>query len=168
LRLCLVGSLDLRKGFVYLLRAMRLIGPKYVSLEIVGATGTRCCANLFKEESRGLQTTVSVGNPIPAYRRAELFVLPTLEDGSPFAVAEAMACGLPAVVTTSCGSSEWVRAGESGWLVPPREPEAIANVLEIALAHRHILESMGQQARRDTEARAGAVCFPALAEWVTG
>ena len=165
LRVCFVGSLDLRKGFIYLLRALKLVGPARVSLEIVGATGTRCCARLFAKERRGLNISSAPGDPLPPYHRAEVFVLPSLEDGSPFAVAEAMACGLPVVVTDSCGSAEWVREGESGWVVPAREPEALAQVLEDALKRRPDLSDMGKLARADTEQRAGASCFPAFRKW---
>src|SRR5207249_707828 len=50
LRVCFVGSLDLRKGFVYLLKAVRAIGPKHIRLRIAGATGDRDCAALLKRE----------------------------------------------------------------------------------------------------------------------
>jgi glycosyltransferase involved in cell wall biosynthesis len=76
-----------------------------------------------------------------------------------------MACGLPVVVTDSCGSAEWVREGESGWVVPAREPEALAQVLEDALKRRPDLSDMGKLARADTEQRAGASCFPAFRKW---
>ena len=49
-------------------------------------------------------------------------VLPTLEDGSPFAVAEAMACGLPVIVTDSCGSGGiGCGPGGTGWVRARRE-----------------------------------------------
>jgi glycosyltransferase involved in cell wall biosynthesis len=166
LRICFVGSLDLRKGFIYLLRALRLMDPNLVTLEIVGATGTRCCARLFAKERQGLSISAAPADPLPTYHRAEVFVLPTLEDGSPFAVAEAMACGLPVIVTDSCGSAEWVREGHSGWIVPARQPEALAKALEDALRRRQDLKAMGDLARQDTERRAGASCFDAFREWL--
>jgi glycosyltransferase involved in cell wall biosynthesis len=84
IRLCFVGSLDLRKGFVYLLRAMRMLGREAASLEIVGATGNRTCRMLFAREREGLEVINAPGDPVPALRRAELFVFPTLEDGRPW------------------------------------------------------------------------------------
>jgi glycosyltransferase involved in cell wall biosynthesis len=166
LRICFVGSLDLRKGFVYLLQAMKLIGNSHIELEIVGATGSRCCSRLFARESAGLMIKRAPGDPIPAYHRAELFVLPTLEDGSPFAVAEAMACGLPILVTESCGSAEWIRDGLTGWVVPACQPEAIARALEEALRNRKELRAMGLMARADVERRGGPDCFRHLNDWV--
>ena len=95
-------------------------------------------------------------------------MLPTLEDGSPFAVAEAMACGLPVIVTDCCGSAEWVRPGETGWVVPGRNVEALARALEEAIGLRGRLRTMGLAARRDTECRAGLHCLEPLREWLAG
>lgn len=166
LRLCFVGSLDLRKGFVYLLRALRLVGPERFALTIVGATGDRCSRRLFAAERAGLPVAAAPGDPLPVYRRSELMVLPTLEDGSPFAAAEAMASGLPLVVTASCGAAEWVRHRETGWVVPPADPRALAAALADALARRGDLAAMGAAARADTERRAGPHAFAALGEWI--
>lgn len=165
LRVCYVGSLDLRKGFPYLLRAIRLMGADRVSLEIMGATGDRCCRRLFARERVGLRFKCHPGDPIPAYHAAEIFVLPTLEDGSPFAAAEAMACGLPVIVTENCGAAEWVRPGHTGWIVPAKNAEALAGALEDALRRRKDLAIMGQLARTDVERRAGPSCYMALCDW---
>lgn len=166
LRVCFVGSLDLRKGFVYLLRAVRMLGPDRISLEIVGATGDRLCKRLLARERAGLDLRCAPGNPVPALHRAEVFLMPTLEDGSPFAVAEAMACGLPVIVTECCGAAEWVRDGETGWIVPAANVEALAAALDRALTRRPDLQSMGRQARLDTERRAGLHCLEPLREWL--
>jgi glycosyltransferase involved in cell wall biosynthesis len=168
LRVCFVGSLDLRKGFVYLLRAIRMLGPDRLTLEIVGATGDRLCKRLLAREAVGLDLHCAPGDPVPAFHRAELFVMPTLEDGSPFAVAEAMACGLPVIVTQCCGAAEWVRPGESGWIVPGANIEALAAALDHALTRRASLRSMGRHARLDTERRAGLHCLEPLREWLLG
>jgi glycosyltransferase involved in cell wall biosynthesis len=164
LRVCFVGSLDLRKGFVYLLDAFARLDPTAFWLEIVGATGDRCSRRLL-DERWPPNATCAPGDPRPAYARADLFVLPTLEDGSPFAVAEAMASGIPVIVTTNCGAAEWVRP-ETGWVVPPRDTQALRRALQEAFERRADLPRMGREARADTEARAGEHCYRALADWV--
>lgn len=168
LRVCYVGTLDLRKGFVYLLRAAKMLGADGIDLEIVGATGDRASRILFERESAGVNLRCAPGDPIPAYRRAELFVLPTLEDGFGFVVAEAMASGLPVVVTDCCGAAEWVRPGESGWVVPGGDAEALAGAIRDALSRRKDLRAMGQRARDDADNRAGLHCSVALRQWVFG
>ena len=164
LRVCFVGSLDLRKGFVYLLRAARRAG-RDLTLELVGGTGDRCCRRLLERERRGLPISMAPGDPRPALQRADLFVLPTLEDGSPFAVAEAMASGLPVITTTSTGAAEWIRPGLTGWTVEPASDVALAAALDEARRQAHSLAAMGREARLDTERRV-AGCDESLSAWV--
>ncbi|WP_082490608.1 glycosyltransferase [Aureimonas sp. Leaf454] len=57
---------------------------------------------------------------------ADLLVLPSLFEGLPLVVLEAMAAGLPVVATDVAGTQEAVVAGETGWLVPPADPAALA------------------------------------------
>jgi glycosyltransferase involved in cell wall biosynthesis len=164
LHVCCVGSLDLRKGFPYLLRAVRAARAS-VTLRLVGGTGDRCCRRLLERERQGLKVEVTPGDPRPALAQAELFVLPTLEDGSPFAVAEAMASGLPVVTTTGTGASEWVRPGRSGWIVEPASETALAAALDAAFRVRPELRAMGLQARSDTVRRVEG-CDAAFADWI--
>ena len=100
LRLCYVGIMNLAKGFPYLLDAVRKFGSHHVTLEIAGSTGTRSTRALFERLRKGLPVTMQPQNPVPVYHRAELLVFPSLHDGFGFVVAEAMACGLPVIVTT--------------------------------------------------------------------
>jgi glycosyltransferase involved in cell wall biosynthesis len=152
LRICFVGSLDMRKGFAYLLRAVRRSGAGRVTVTLVGGTGSRFARRLLAHEIAGLDVKVAPGDPTTAYLESELFVLPTLEDGSPFVVLEAMAAGLPLIVTDQCGNSPLVRPGESGWIIPAADECALADALADALARRAELPIMGARARADWEA----------------
>jgi glycosyltransferase involved in cell wall biosynthesis len=165
LRICYVGSLDLRKGFIYLLRAIRAIGPKHVYLRIAGASGDRDCARLFARESAGLQIHSAPGDPLPVYQQAEVLVVPTLEDGLPFVLVEGLACGLPAIVTEEAGAAECVRPGQNGWVVPAGQVEPLAAALEDALRLRRELWAMGQNARAAVEQNAGPAQLDQLSEW---
>jgi glycosyltransferase involved in cell wall biosynthesis len=165
LRVCYVGSLDLRKGFVYLLRAIRAVGPRHIQLRIAGATGDRDCARLFAREGAGLQIERGPGDSLPVYHQSELLVVPTLEDGLPFVLVEGLACGLPVIVTREAGAAECVREGHSGWVVPAGSVEALAAALEDALRRRKELWSMGQQARADVERYAGPAQLRQLSDW---
>lgn len=166
LRLCYIGSLDLGKGFVYLLRALKLLGQDKVELEIVGATGDRCCRRIFERERVGLNVKCAPGDPLPAYHRAELLAMPSLDDGFGFVVAEAMACGLPVIVTDRCGAAELVRPGETGWIIPAGCVEAIAEALDQALQRREALQTMGRLAREDVERSLSALPRASLSTWI--
>jgi glycosyltransferase involved in cell wall biosynthesis len=153
LRVCFAGTLCLRKGFVHLLQAVRRLGAKGVSLEFVGATGDPFCRWLLARERRGLDVVVRAGDPVPAYHRADVFVLPTLHDGFGLVVAEAMACGLPVITTHACGAAEWIDPGRTGWIVPAGDTEALAAALDEAGRRRTDL-AMGEAARATAVTRA--------------
>jgi glycosyltransferase involved in cell wall biosynthesis len=165
-RVCYAGSVDLRKGVVYLLRAIRRLGPG-VTLRILGATGSRAMRRLFDAESTGLRVTMTPGDPVPAYRDADVFVLPSLEDGFGYVVAEAMACGLPVIVTDACGASEWVTAEKTGWIVPARSTEDLANALETARSRKRGLWEMGENARQSIANRMSKRPAQTYAAWLS-
>ena len=110
---------------------------------------------------------MSSGDPVPVYRSSDIFVLPTLEDGFGYVAAEAMACGLPVIVTDACGAAEWVTPEETGWIVPPRSPEALATVLELARARRQDLREMGTNARERIVRRMREHPVQAYATWLS-
>ena len=152
---------------MYLLQAIRSLGAHVpVSLRFVGATGDRCSRTLLERERQGLDVVVRPGDPRDALADAEVFALPTLEDGSPFAVAEAMACARAVITTTSTGAAEWVEQGTTGWLVRPASFEHLAEALAAASDARPRLGRMGELARTHTERRAGPGCDRVVADWV--
>ena len=168
LRLVFAGAFDVRKGLLPLLRAMRAAGAP-TKLVALGGTGGRAMARALAREREGLDVTVAPGDPVPAYRAADLFVLPTLEDGFGFVVAEAMACGVPVVVTDQAGAAEWVARAEAGWVVRAGDVGAIAAALDDASARRAELAAMGERGRAYVEKRAAPeACFEALREFVWG
>jgi glycosyltransferase involved in cell wall biosynthesis len=144
---------------------MRALGPRHVSLEIVGATGDRHSARLFADECKGLMVTCAPGDPLPAYRRADVFVLPSLEDGFGLVVGEAMACGLPVIVSSECGASECVDTDVDGWVVQAGQVESLAEALETAIRRRQDLPAMGRQARTKAEEYFGPGLSRDLAQW---
>lgn len=83
-----------------------------------------------------------------AMAAGDVFVLPSLSEGLPTVVCEAMNCGLPVVATAVDGTPEIVRDGETGLLVPPREPGALAAALGRLLDDRDLAGRMGEAALR--------------------
>jgi glycosyltransferase involved in cell wall biosynthesis len=80
------------------------------------------------------------------FRRADLFVLPTLAEGMALVHLEAMACGVPVITTPNCGSV--VRDGMDGYIVSIRDATALADRVEELCRDRALRESMSQSARR--------------------
>ena len=84
-----------------------------------------------------------------AFREADVFALPSLYEESAKAALEAMACGLPAVVTAETGAP--VRDGVEGLLVPPCDAESLAAALERLRTDEHLRREMGRAARARVE-----------------
>ena len=83
------------------------------------------------------------------YRSADLFVYPSLHEGSAQAIMEALACGLPAIVTANAGSV--VREGIEGHIVPIRDVQALAERIEGLYRDRVRLAGFSEAARRRAE-----------------
>jgi glycosyltransferase involved in cell wall biosynthesis len=98
----------------------------------------------------------SVGlEDLPAYyRAADLYLTASRSDGSSVSLLEAMACGLPALVSDIPGNREWVSSEENGWRFAVDRPDALAEILGTAIAAGERLPKMGLRSRSITEARA--------------
>ncbi len=84
---------------------------------------------------------------------SDVFALSSLEEGMPNALLEAMACSLPAVVTDVGGNGEVVEEGVTGYLVPPRQPELMAERITRLLREAPLRERLGGAGRERFEAR---------------
>jgi len=78
----------------------------------------------------------------------DVFVLPSLSEGLPTVVCEAMNCGLPVVATAVDGTPEIVRDGETGILIPTGDPPALAAALARILDEPEVAARMGAAALR--------------------
>jgi glycogen synthase len=85
------------------------------------------------------------------YEAADLFVHPTLYEGSSLVTLEAMAHRRAVVATLAGGLPDKVRPGVNGWLVPPGDPSALAGALSGALGRRGQLPQMGLEGRAIVE-----------------
>jgi glycosyltransferase involved in cell wall biosynthesis len=77
----------------------------------------------------------------------DVFVLPSVKEGLPFALLEAMAAARPIVASSVGGIPEAITNGETGLLVPPRDPEALARAIVTLLSDRNRAQQMGLAAR---------------------
>lgn len=95
------------------------------------------------------------GDMPEVFAQAHLVVLPSYREGLPLALAEAAASGRACIATDVPGCREVVRAGETGWLVPPRDAAALAAAIEEALSRPEELSRRGQQGRIMAETELG-------------
>ncbi|TDN53818.1 sugar transferase (PEP-CTERM/EpsH1 system associated) [Azoarcus indigens] len=84
-------------------------------------------------------------------RQLDVFVLPSRAEGISNTILEAMACALPVVATDVGGSGELVVAGETGALVPPSDPRALADAMAAYVTQPALAQSQGLASRRRVE-----------------
>ncbi len=94
----------------------------------------------------------------------DVFVLPSLWEGEPIALIEAMAAGLPCIATATSGSREVLSEPSRGVLVPLRDPAAIAAAVEALRSDAVLRASLGTAARAAVEARSWGTAAARLIE----
>ena len=147
-----VGRLEPEKGLETLLDAWPLVRDALPAATLVIAGQGVQREVLERRGVAGVSFLGPVREPAPLMQAADCFVLPSYTEGLPNALLEALASGLPCVTTTIGGSSEAVRDGVEGHLVPPGEAVPLARALVAALSG-DARDRMGTAAR----ARAAAL-----------
>jgi glycosyltransferase involved in cell wall biosynthesis len=146
-----VARLDLQKGFEYLLRAARELCKTFPDLKIVIA-GEGPDRNAIEEiiEQYGLQSSVVLAGQqsnMPAvYAAMDIFVLPSLNEGLPMTVLEAMAASKPVIATRVGAIPSVIRDGENGLLVAPKDSEGLRNAVASLLNDPERRRRLGDQA----------------------
>jgi alpha-maltose-1-phosphate synthase len=151
LRVLFVGGLHQRKGISYLLDAVDRIGSQ-VELTLIG---TRELSNKQIDEAcRRWHWLGSLPHSqvLDRMLESDVLVLPSLSEGCALVVLEALACGLPVIITPNTGSLEFVSDGREGFVVPIRDSEAIAAKLGRLSYDRELLAEMSRNAQ-DTAAK---------------
>lgn len=154
-----VARLYPRKRVADLLEAAALLRPRIAGLQVrivgEGPEGPSLRA-LHRRLALG-DTVVFLGHVdrdtlALEYARARCFCLPTVQEGFGLVFAEAMAAGLPVVACRAAAVPELVRDGETGLLVPPRTPAALAAALERVLNDDGMRKEMAMAGRSRVEA----------------
>jgi len=92
---------------------------------------------------------------LPAYlASSDIYVSTALSDGGLAAsTAEAMACAVPVIITDVADNGDWIRAGDTGYLIPPRDVRALAAQILYLATHPEVRASVGARGRRVIEER---------------
>lgn len=175
LDLLYVGRLVPEKGAPVLLEAVSLLRDRGVDVRARIVGGGPLAESLATDVAhRGLGDVVELVGPVgqddmPAeYHRADVFVLPSFQEGLPVVLMEALTTELPVVTTRIAGVAELVVDGENGRLVPAGRADLLAEAIE-SLADPELRVRLGRDGRQAVEAAfTPATEAPAMAAFLAG
>lgn len=124
-----VGGLNIWKGTPVLVEAFRRLRDPQARLTLVGGWGTRGMRGYMEAALRSdPRVRVEPGDPLPHLGSAHVYVHPSYNDGHPYSLQEAIACGLPVIVTNQTGGYDEV-AQAGGIVLPAGDVAALTRAL---------------------------------------
>lgn len=154
-RLLFAGTWIKRKGTADLVQAFTVLAGRHPALRLIvlggGASPEQVRAEFpaaMRARVECVQTTNETENAA-AFAAADLYLLPSLFEGTPLTLIEAMMSGLPIVTTAICGMKDVIRDGENGLLIPVRAPEAIVVAVERLLDDERLRAQLGLTAQTE-------------------
>jgi len=150
-----IGRLIRRKGFEYLIRAMKSL-PQDIVLLLIGDGPLECELKSLADKEGVAERVRMLGfltrEQIHVYlRRADCFVLPSLHEGLGIVVQEAMDAGLPVVVTDNGGQVDLIKYPRNGILVATGDVDALAKGIQRLYTDRILGKSMGDNNQIDIQ-----------------
>ncbi|HLF91284.1 MAG TPA: glycosyltransferase family 4 protein [Anaerolineales bacterium] len=148
-RALFVGQISVRKGVPALLEAWQKLGWQDAELWFAGQRKLNEAFFTPYRAMKGVQFLGHIWDIVRVFQQADVFVFPSIAEGSALVTYEAMACGLPVITTFNAGSV--VRDGEEGFIIPIRDAEAVANRLDQLRRDEKLRLRMGAAARARAE-----------------
>ncbi|GAB4497593.1 MAG: hypothetical protein OHK0019_31440 [Saprospiraceae bacterium] len=129
-RVLYLGGLTVQKGLKYFFEAIRQleINSKHLEIWFIGSISDE----LKTEIERHKQPNWKFWGHIPQHElpekitQCDVGVFPSLQDGFGMVIPQMLGCGVPVIATTNTGGTDIIREGETGFIIPIRSPEAIA------------------------------------------
>ncbi len=152
IKILYVGGLNVNKGIFYLLKAFEDLDPDKFELILVG----NCTFNInnILEKNKNNIRFLGFKNKDELkeiYQSSDIFILPSLIDSFGLVVLEAMASGLPVIVTENVGAKDIVIDGYNGFIIKAKDEEAIKEKIMYFYNHRERIKEMGLNARETAE-----------------
>ena len=159
-RLIMVGRTgDRKKGILYLLQALKLLKGDDVDLKLTIVDkltpGDSFALKLVEKYGLGDMVTftgrLTTEELVSQYSAAEVAITSSVYEGFGLPAAEAMACEVPVIATRAGALPEVVKEGETGILVPPKNPHALATAIKRLLEDESMRRRMGVEGRKRME-----------------
>jgi glycosyltransferase involved in cell wall biosynthesis len=154
LRVLFTGTISYRKGWLDFLQIVQGLNGQPFQFRVVGDIGPEATAAVA-----GLRGTIEFIPRCPErelpewYAWADVFLFPTIEDGFAMVLSQANASAIPILTTTNCSGPDLIEDGQTGWVLPIRQPAAFVERLEWCNANRRALSGMVQRIHQSFQPR---------------
>jgi glycosyltransferase involved in cell wall biosynthesis len=149
-RIIQCGGILPRKGVQYLLQAFSELKLPQAELWFIGAglenSSLQPIINQYRQENIHFKGSMPQNQLYRYYQQGSVFVLASIADGFGMVVPQAMACGLPVIVTENVGAADIVTEGETGFLIPIRDVDCLKQKLGFLYENPNSCREMGQAA----------------------
>ncbi len=151
LRILFVGSMGQRKGLGDLFAAINLLKGEQIELVVLGSLLAPIDFYYSQLATFTHETGRSHEEVLKLMQSCDVFCLPSIVEGRALVMQEAMSQGLPIIITPNTGGEDLVIEGETGFLVPIRSPNAIAEKIKWFVDNRDQVIEMGDKAAEHAE-----------------
>lgn len=143
-----------RKGIRFLVQAFKILASRYAQIRmIIAGEGNELESLRQLVQGLGIEDKVVFLGAVPHdkvlehYQKANVFVLPSLNEGMSNTMLEALACGLPIVATDTGGTKEMVRDGQNGLIVKMKDSHDLVEKIEKIMLDQQLEKKMGATSR---------------------
>ena len=154
-------SWETRYGVDVLARAFVKVAQQNENVDLILLNGGSQSAQLRQIlQSGGVLDRVTFGGQISQtdlprwYHMADVYISPSHVDGSSVSLMEALACGLPCLVSDIPANKEWIVENENGWLFQDGDADSLAKKILAAISQKEKLPQIGRASRKSAEMRA--------------
>ena len=146
-----VGNVTEMKGIFYLLEAAKEIDKSHVHLTVVGAFDNSDGILTSYMEHISFIGRVTHDKVLEILNKSDVFVFPSLGEGLSLSVLEALACGLPCIVTENSGANDAIENGKNGYVVDIQDKSALKEKMMWFDSHREQIPEMSENAKQTIE-----------------
>ena len=147
-RMIFVGITSFQKGIQYLLEAVNQLNLKNSELILIGGIENQFKDILKKYKGKFKYLgSIDHNELVNYYSNSSVYVHPSIQDGSGMVVTEAMACGLPVIISENTGAKDCVRNGKDGFIIPIRDVKTLKQKIQYFYDNPEERERMGKNAR---------------------
>lgn len=155
IKVLFMGRLGKRKGAYDIIEAAKYLKNKNIEILLYGDGEIKQIKALILQNN--LEDTVKIGGWIlgqdveNAYRNADIFILPSYNEGLPMSVLEALSFGLPIISTPVGGTPDAVQEGVNGYLVQPGDYKSLCERIELLASNKELRKQMGKESYKIAE-----------------